>query len=495
MVIPVVLGAVVGIVSGLMAVFYRILLGKIDQIRTSLYAEGFSIGMLLLALFAAWAIIKLLWWARFSGGSGIPQIRGELLGQWEMPIASTMASKIAGGALGNLVGLSLGREGPSIQLGGLTGKVVAKITGRSVESERILIAAGSSAGLAAAFNAPIAGTLFALEELYGTFSHRLFIPGMTASLTATGVSYFLLGDNASFTFRISEVLGLHTAFWVILTGVLAGLSGICFNRLLEHVRGIFGKVPGGLRSILPFVLLLTVAIGYLFPEILGGGHHLVEMLVTTDISLALCLLLLVSKLLFTVFCYDSGAQGGIFLPVLVLGALCGSIVFYLSGMDPVYKVNFIICGMAAVMTSVVRSPIMAILLVMEMTGSFTHLTMIALSAMTAFLVAEGTGTEAVYETLYENMVHRFCPEKKHEKRETVVYPMRISQDFPYLERHLKDIPFPEGIKVGEIIREGRPIIPAGNDILKAQDEVYLLGFSGDGDRIYRFFNDSTEMKS
>ncbi|MHC5099184.1 chloride channel protein [Peptoniphilus genitalis] len=159
----------VGALAGLFSVFYRFVIMKMDLYRSFLYKE-FNIRSLIvlivLGAIISFIIYKLLKWAPLSGGSGIPQIRGEILGKFRMEEVPTLVSKILGGGLGNLMGFSLGREGPSIQMGGAAAKSLGKILKRPPDELKYMITAGAAAGLAAAFNAPLAGCIFAIEELH-----------------------------------------------------------------------------------------------------------------------------------------------------------------------------------------------------------------------------------------------------------------------------------------------------------------------------------------
>lgn len=167
-------GFLVGLASGMISVLYRFTLGKLDDARMLLYANiSPSRVVLMLGLFLAMAVAMhlLLNWSPLSGGSGIPQIRGELLGKADIAPVPTLISKFFGGAMAAFSGLTLGREGPSIQLGGTLAKLLAKAFRASEMEGRYFITAGASAGLAAAFNAPLAGALFALEELHLSLIH------------------------------------------------------------------------------------------------------------------------------------------------------------------------------------------------------------------------------------------------------------------------------------------------------------------------------------
>ena len=192
----------VGFFAGLFSVLYRFVIMKMDMYRTFLYSE-FNLKslfiLIVLASLISFIIYKLLKWAPLSGGSGIPQIRGEILGKFKMDEVPTLISKIVGGGLGNLMGFSLGREGPSIQMGGAAAKFLGKSLRRPPDEIKYMITAGAAAGLAAAFNAPMAGCIFAIEELHKSYSKFVLLPALIASIVANYVSFVIMGAETSFS--------------------------------------------------------------------------------------------------------------------------------------------------------------------------------------------------------------------------------------------------------------------------------------------------------
>ena len=187
--------------------------------------------------------------------------------------------------------------------------------------ERYLITAGASAGLAAAFNAPLAGVMFALEELHRTFRCVL------ASASGGGID----GDHGQplslwartcFSFRLSYRTFPWRYMWLaVILGIIVGIAGVIFNKGLLNIH-YFYELPIFRNRYMPiaFALLMAGVLGYVFPDVLGGGNELVNALYTLPLSLQLFALLLVGKFLFTLISYGCGVPGGFFLPMLVLGA-------------------------------------------------------------------------------------------------------------------------------------------------------------------------------
>lgn len=475
-------GFLVGLFAGLLSVFYRMMLSSFDKIRHSLFSTV-SISQVLLLLIAstAFALVVgyLVRWCPLSSGSGIPQIQGEMLGILDMNPIKIIVAKFIGGGLGNLSGLSLGREGPSIQIGGACGKLLSRLLHRDANEERFMISAGASAGLAAAFNAPISGTIFALEEMHKNFSPLILIPCLIASIVADYVSKNVFGLKSSFHFiSLNETLPLLNYLHIIGIGVFSGIVGVSFNFILlkgqEFHNNLF--IPKTLRPILAF--WTSVLLGFTCYDVLGGGHSLVENVTEKPFTLSFLIILLILKLLFTSLSYGSSTQGGIFLPVLVLGAISGSIYatfFHQMGMmDSVYFHNFLVLGMAGILTAVVRSPILSIMLVTEMVGSFSHMLSFCLVAITAYLVAEFLNCAPIYESLLERLLSRSVNSDETEQAEKIVTTFQLNLHASICNQKLRDITLPDNVLLVSIKRGIHEFIPNGNTLLRGGDSVTIL---------------------
>ena len=275
-------GIIVGIFSGLVISLFRFLLTKAEEWRTDLYEQLTQLPDLYTAgWFAALLVIgavlyKLTIYEPMAGGSGIPQVKGVILGFMRMNWFRVLWVKLAGGVIGLGAGLSLGREGPSIQLGAVT-QGISRFWGRSRMEERYLITSGAGAGLAAAFNAPLAGVIFSLEELHRNFSAVVLLPAMTAALTATFVSRVLFGRGFIFSFYgLPPFPHIHLLYAVAIA-VIAGLCGVLFNTSLLNINKFYGlPVFKNLYYKIAFSLLCAGLLGFALPQVLGGGNLLVN---------------------------------------------------------------------------------------------------------------------------------------------------------------------------------------------------------------------------
>lgn len=230
-------GILVGIAGGLLIALFRFLLGLADTYRRRLFQEiiipsfGISdflplLGWLAALFFIGGALYGMCRYAPMASGSGIPQVKGVILGFFKMKWFRILWVKITAGALGIGAGLSLGREGPSIQIGAVAAQGLSRLMGRTRMEERYLITSGASAGLAAAFNAPLAGTMFALEELHRNFSGAVLLPTMASAISATIVSQFFFGSATSFSFPLLVHLPSEYLWCVALIAVSCGFAGI-----------------------------------------------------------------------------------------------------------------------------------------------------------------------------------------------------------------------------------------------------------------------------
>jgi H+/Cl- antiporter ClcA len=317
--------------------------------------------------------------------------------------------KLVTGLLGIGAGLSLGREGPSVLIAAYVGQGVLTLFRRPHRERKYLITAASAAGVSAAFNAPLAGVLFVLEEMQSSLSPLLLACAMGASMAADTVAGYFFGMGPVFDFKHITLLPIHVFPWVILLGVICALLGDLFKRMLYGAQDLYKllRIPQIIRPILP--LLVSIPLCLFLVDITGGGHNLIESLSDTNRTLSMIVLLLAGKMLFTVFCFGSGTSGGIFLPLLACGALTGSALGKLLTLwgfieDP-QTLNLMILGMAAFFAAVVKAPLTGIVLILEMSGSFNHLVSLVLVSLSAFVTTDVITSRPVYAVLLERILH------------------------------------------------------------------------------------------
>ena len=408
-------GLAVGLGAGISISVFRYLLAGSEILRPVIYhnlrealADGQWQGLAVYILsFIIIAYLLKLIVARepMCTGSGIPQIKGILQGDMSMRWFSVLWSKIIGGVLAIGAGMSLGREGPSVQIGACVGQGLSQTSRRTGFESRILMTAGAGAGLAAAFNAPLAGVIFGLEEMQKTISPALLLTGITASITAATVTEVVFGMSPVFSMGYLLPLPLNLFDVLVVAGMVIGLLGRLFNIALAYSLNTYSRLglSGMKKPLVP--LVLAGILGFVLPEILGGGNLLVDSLVVTDYTIGFLCLLFVGKFLFTMICFGSGVPGGTFLPMLVLGAAGGAVLaklLVLAGLLPaMYYADIIVFGMAAYFSSVVKSPVTGSILILEMTGSFQHMLALLVVSLTAYVISDLTGGRPVYDELLD----------------------------------------------------------------------------------------------
>lgn len=415
--IPVMLiteGLCVGLVGGFVVLLYRVALTFAGDwlVKILSYMKGnpFRCVVWFLILAAlAWIVGKLVKWEPMISGSGIPQVEGEIAGRLSQNWKRVLPAKFAGGFLCMLGGLSLGREGPSIQLGAMAGQGISRALGRGKREEKFLMTCGASAGLSAAFHAPLAGMMFAVEEIHKTFSIPILLPVMTASVTADYIASHILGLDPVFRFQITEYLPQNYYWLLILLGILVGVSGVFYNWGMLKAQELYRKIPFMKETGRLLIAFLTAGVlGIVMPWVLGSGSGLIVSLTQGEMVLGMVVLTLVVKFLFSAVSFGSGAPGGIFFPLLILGALIGAVFAMVGveffGLAPVYVNNFVLLGMTGFFTAIVRAPLTGIILLFEMSGSISQMLSLSIVSVTAYIVATLMRSEPIYDSLLKRIL-------------------------------------------------------------------------------------------
>ena len=475
-------GIMVGIFAGLMVCLYRFLLYGSESVLRNYLSIIHGNLLYTLLFFIALAIMGLLIdfiikWERDSAGSGIPQVYAEVKGHMEANWLKVLISKIAAGVITALGGLSLGPEGPSVQIGGMAGKGIAKLFKGSKTDELRLILVGSAVGITAAFNAPLAGVIFVLEEINHGFDKTLVFIALVSAIVSDFISKIIFGQQTILSFPVLNI-PLEYYWILIILGVFIGLLGYIYNVGMIKSSEVMDnlKIPSWLKFVLVFMISGVVALT--IPEISDGGHFMMDMLDVAIPSLGVLVLLLVLKYLFSMFSFSSGAPGGIFLPILVLGAYIGAIfgsaVVPLFGFehDLIYK--FIIISMAGFFAATVRSPITGVVLLAEMSGSTESLVAMVIVSLIAYVVPTLLGNPPIYESLYDRLLLSKNREFIKKPSKHVLSEYIVPLDCNYINFKIKDIPFPKNAIVVSLIRNGKYVIANEDLNIKYGDQIQIL---------------------
>jgi CIC family chloride channel protein len=404
-----------GLGAGASAVFFQLginwlyrlgLLGLSHQ-STSTFLIGSLAIIVVSSLLMGWLLNS---FCREAAGSGIPQLK---LAFWKdfgtVPWRVAWVKFIAGiVSIGG--GQSLGREGPSVQLAGAVSSNLAGLAGEAKQNRRLAAAAGAAAGLAAAFNTPLAATTFVLEEVIGDLNSRLLGGVLLASVLGALVVHGVIGKQPSFT-----LTGVDAPSWVgyaltPLVAALAGLVGVYFQKASLGLRGRMKstrRVPGWLLPLAGG--LITWALGVAVFErsqrlgVFSLGYDDLSSALAGDIGWQLATVLLLAKFIATFTCYGFGGCGGIFSPTLFFGGMTGVALAGLVGLEwPMARADTLtltVVGMSACLGAVVGAPVTGILIVFEMTHEFSLVPVLIIGALVSQAISRKLSRENFYDAL------------------------------------------------------------------------------------------------
>ncbi|WP_411677774.1 ClC family H(+)/Cl(-) exchange transporter [Caproicibacter sp.] len=472
-------GLLTGAVAGLLAVFYRMGIEYGTETAIKIYAYfkihplfiiPWVLGAGAVGVFVAW-LIRL---EPMANGSGIPQVEGVVLFGMKMKWNTILAVRFLAGFASSFFGLSLGREGPSIQIGAAGGQAIARNLRKSKLEENYLITGGAAAGLAAAFNAPLSGMVFALEEVHRSFSPLILLSATTASLTADFVSKYFFGLQPVLSFTAFPEIPIHLYYWLIPVGLISGLIGSLINKSLLWFQTLYGKLPDLIRP--GIAMLIALPCGMFFPLVLGSGQDLIKFAETTTSGISILVVYLVVKLLFTSTSFGSGIPGGIFMPILAVGTLSGSIVGILAshvGLPPEYISDLAVCAMAGALSASVKAPVTSILLTAEMAGSLTHMLPVAACSFLALLLSDLLHIEPIYEALLERYVENTDDELPMQKKGGLLeLPVEFGCDVA--GKKISEIEWPNGALIVGVRRGEKELVPRGDTQIMPGDYLVIL---------------------
>ncbi|AUJ32766.1 ClC family H(+)/Cl(-) exchange transporter [Liquorilactobacillus nagelii] len=475
--------ALIGLIVGLIVSCFRWLIEHALIGWKQLYhLAGSSWSWLLLVLVIFGIMTWLIGWIigpePHVKGSGIPEVELQLADELELKHPfSIIWRKFTAGVMAIGSGGLLGREGPSVQLGAAVGQSLAEKLKLDLPDWRMFVAAGAASGLSAAFSAPLAGTMFILEEVSHSFSPLLWLGSLSGALMADIVTERVFGLNPVLHITYTQSMPLKY-YWILLfLGLILGLLGFLYQEatLKSGLLYIpFGKIPTKYHALVMFLCVLPF--GIWFPEIIGGGNSLIILLTHVQWGVGMLLLVLIIRFVLSALSFGSGVPGGIFLPILTLGAVIGALygmVLHVCGLLPlVYIPNLIIFAMAGYFAGISKAPFTAIILITEMVGSLSHLMPLAVVSLLAYLVIDLLGGAPIYESLAARI--RLGQQLSNLTGHLDQFTFMVSPISDLTGKEVRAVNWPAEAILTRVTRDRRQTIAKGDFIIQPGDQLTIL---------------------
>lgn len=504
----VLLSVLTGLASGVIVTFYNICTGYGEQYSRRLYELVLEypafIPLLIMGLAAAAVVIgTLVRFVPMIRGSGIPQIEGACRGKFAFNWYVTLCSMFAASLACVFLGLAAGSEGPSIELGGCVGEGTGRVLRRSYMMRRLQIASGASAGFAVAFNAPVTGTIFALEEAFKSFSPQIFVSASVSVLSALAVRTGIrsaLGMSVGFSFEhfvFASSFDWRGYLFTAAAALIVALVAVAFYHSVTAAGKLFKKITffkGAGKFIIPFVI--SGAFGLVTAFAMGGGHSFIDSLATggTGVydgisvlgalaAVSLAVIVVFRFILMTLY-MSCGVPCGVFIPMLAVGAGTGALLsalFVEVGMPPEYCDYIVVICMSVFFTAFVRAPVTGLFMVFELTGQFTNALPALMGVIIALLVAEVCRTEPGYERNLHNYMRDmgYTGELRHFTFTVTVQPRSLADG-----GKINKIIWPSGGLVTAITSaDGRSVVPSGGTRLSEGQVIEFECSADDGDEV------------
>ena len=429
----VVFSMLVGAITGAIVFAFRVITEQIIEISHGIYTfageHPWAIPIVAVgALAVAFLVSLCLVYSPHSRGGGIPTavalMRGLITFHWLRNIIFVFTSAL----FSYLCGIPLGNdEGPAVQMGTAVGSGTSRLL-RQRGWERYLMTGGATAGFATATCAPIAAVMFGLEEAHRRITPLLLISSITSVLSGMVTLRFccyLTGKDelmSLFGFRLSEVLPLSRLWVAMLVGVLCGIGAYLFAKLTLKLRTVLHKTFKGLHPFFKVapVFALVALVGCFFYESIGTGHHLIKALIEHRMVWYLALAILLVRAVLVILANDAGATGGLFTPLLVFGALIGSmsaeLLIAIGVLDEAFFPLLVVIGMASFFSASVRTPLTAAIFAVEVFSGLQNLLPIFVAILISYMIVEIIGVTSINEIAMEREIHR---EHKGKRRKTV----------------------------------------------------------------------------
>lgn len=417
-----IVAGVIGSITGIIGVLFQYAVNWVITLRKSLFFNYFDSSFLnysiiffitgCMGLFAYFLVKR---FAPETGGSGIPEIEGALMNLRPVRWRYVLPVKFLGGlgALGS--GMVLGREGPTVQIGGNVGAMICDLLKiKNTAYRHTFLATGAAAGITAAFNAPLAGILFIIEEMRPQFRYSLTsIKAIFVGVIMASIMYQSLFNQTS-VFQIGHfhAVPIQSLWLYLILGALFGCIGVISNKCILFMQGKYKQFYQ--QKFYHFLLtgfMLAGSFGvmsFIMPEITGSGFDFIPDATFGHYAISMLFIILLLRFITTVLCFSSGAPGGIFAPTLALGTIIG-ITFGLIAQQayPDFDIELGACaiiGMGGLFAATVRAPLTGIVLVMEMSDNYQLILPMIITCLGATLIAQALGGMPLYSAILERIL-------------------------------------------------------------------------------------------
>ena len=495
----IVVGTITGIFAGVVVTLYNLCAsfaeGKAKHLYSFIRQNPAFIPLLILALvLGAFFLSVAIRLVPMIKGSGIPQTEGATRGVLRFKWYRDAVTMFAVSLLSIFMGLSAGAEGPSVHIGATVGDGVSSITRRNEMIRRYQITGGACAGLAIAIGAPMSGMAFAFEEAHKRFTPEVFIcafSSVIAGMITKTLLYLLFGLNlhSGFSSFILSEIQLWEYGFVVLSAIICGAMGVLLFKSVFWVRKLLKKIKfKKLWQTNWAKMSIAVLIGGLFSlvtvNLMGGGHAFIETLGSLaskdtpsvfGMPIVYTLLaVLIMKSLVTVLNMGASVPCGTFIPMLAIGACIGALtseIWVSLGMSEASKDTIIMICMASFFATVVKAPITAVIMVVEMTHSFTPLLSVIIGVSIGYFIGDIARTDSIYETLLEQIVEESDQKIKKESFKFTLTAMPLSIA---IGREIRDVLWPNNARVTKIMRGEESVFPSADTVIVEGD---VLTFS------------------
>lgn len=447
-------GIIVGLIVGIIVGSFRFLIEKGFHLIQGVYQDqGYLVrNLFVLVLFyilICWLSAKLTRSEKDIKGSGIPQVEAELKGLMSLNWWGILWKKYVLGILAIASGLMLGREGPSIQLGAVGGKGIAKWLKSS----------------------PV------VEEVYHHFSRFFWVSTLAASIVANFVSLLMFGLTPVLDMPDNIPPMTLDQYWIYLVmGIFLGFSGFLYEKAVLNVGRVYDLIGQKIHldrayyPILAFILIIPV--GIFLPQIIGGGNQLVLSLTEQNFSFQVLLAYFLIRFIWSMISYGSGLPGGIFLPILalgsLLGALIGAICVNLGLVSQEQFPIFVILGMSGYFGAISKAPLTAMILVTEMVGDIRNLMPLGLVTLVSYIIMDLLKGTPVYEAMLEKML----PEEVSSEGEVTLIEIPVSDKIAGKQVH--ELNLPHNVLITTQVHNGKSQTVNGSTRMYLGDMIHLV---------------------